>query len=103
MLEGISDGARIELRVDRNEVGRRSPAEGIEPEVDLGPYDRSGSVSRRHAVILRDGPYVVLEDRGSSNGTFVNGQKLQAGLQKNLEDNDEICFGSVAFRFYRKD
>lgn len=82
-------------------MGRRSLADGIEPEVDLGPVDTGGSVSRRHAVILRDGDFVVLEDRGSSNGTYVNGKQLEVGLQKTLEDQDEICFGRVAFRFHR--
>ncbi|MCA9792774.1 MAG: FHA domain-containing protein, partial [Candidatus Eremiobacteraeota bacterium] len=98
-LEPVEGGSPVELRVDRNEVGRLSRADGIEPEVDLTPYDSAGSVSRRHAVIVRDGPFVVLEDHGSSNGTYVNGTKLEKGLQKTLEDQDEICFGRVAFKF----
>ena len=44
-------------------------------------------VSRRHAVIRADGDRVVLEDLGSANGSFVNGQK--AGTQE-LKDGDEI-------------
>jgi len=92
----------FELCVDRTEVGRLSPGEGINPQIDLSAADTTGSVSRRHALITREESFVVLEDRGSSNGTFVNGARLAPGLQKNLEDNDEICFGSLAFRFHRK-
>jgi len=44
-------------------------------------------VSRRHAVIRADGERVIIEDLGSANGTFINGQKV--GSQE-LKDGDEI-------------
>jgi pSer/pThr/pTyr-binding forkhead associated (FHA) protein len=44
-------------------------------------------VSRKHAVIRAEGSRVIIEDMGSANGTFVNGQK--AGTQE-LKDGDEI-------------
>ncbi len=92
-------GATIELCHDKTLLGRASPQDGITPDIDLSAYPGSESVSRRHAVIIRDGNTVVIEDLGSSNGTFVNGRKLSQGLQKTLEDNDEICLGNLSFRF----
>lgn len=44
-------------------------------------------VSRRHAVIQVSGDHVVVEDLGSANGTFVNGQKI---TKHELQDGDEI-------------
>lgn len=38
------------------------------------------SVSRIHAEIVRQGPIWILRDLGSSNGTFVNGRRVEASL-----------------------
>lgn len=91
----------FELRYDRTNVGRKSLADGINPEVDLTALDQDGTVSRRHAVVVREGEMVVVEDLGSSNGTFVNGTKIQPGLQQTLQSGDEVRFGSLIFKFRR--
>lgn len=36
----------------------------------------NGSVSRNHFSVLRDGDDIYVRDNGSSNGTFVNGQRI---------------------------
>jgi ABC transport system ATP-binding/permease protein len=38
-------------------------------------------VSRRHAVVRRSGEIIHLEDLGSSNGTFVDGQRIHEPVQ----------------------
>ena len=45
-------------------------------------------VSRHHARIVRRGLHYVVEDLGSKNGTFVNGQRLTDPQE--LEDGDRI-------------
>jgi len=55
------------------------------------------TVSKRHARIDWLGSVAELEDLGSSNGTFVNGQKVRARVR--LEDNDAIDFGNVQVLF----
>ena len=55
------------------------------------------TVSKRHARIDWLGTVAELEDLGSSNGTFVNGQKVRA--RQRLEDNDAIDFGNVQVFF----
>jgi DNA-binding winged helix-turn-helix (wHTH) protein len=52
-------------------------------------------VSRRHARILVDSAArrVVLEDLGSTNGTFVRRSPVRAGVQ--LDDGDVIQVGAV--------
>jgi hypothetical protein len=54
------------------------------------------SVSRRHAVITTvDGGYVI-QDQGSSNGTFVNGARV---TEAPLRPGDEVSIGGTRFRF----
>jgi pSer/pThr/pTyr-binding forkhead associated (FHA) protein len=48
------------------------------------------TVSARHATVRRESVGVVLEDEGSLNGTFVNGQLVQQHL---LEAGDQIQVG----------
>ncbi len=54
-------------------------------------------VSRQHAVIsFRDGIFMI-SDLGSANGTFVNGQPVEAPVA--LAENDVVRFGEVEFTF----
>lgn len=55
------------------------------------------TVSRRHAQLIRTGGAVVLQDLGSTNGTFVNGTPVQG--DKPLRNGDAVQFGSVRFRY----
>jgi two-component system, cell cycle response regulator len=55
------------------------------------------SVSRRHAEIKRDisGEWVV-RDLGSTNGTFVNEDRVE---RQKLKDGDQLRFGDVIYKF----
>jgi predicted component of type VI protein secretion system len=74
-----------------------------EPEVVVGRATgcrwiiASGAVSRRHARLVRRGSEVTIEDLGSSNGTFVNGERLTA--PRELRDQDRVQLGAVEIRF----
>jgi pSer/pThr/pTyr-binding forkhead associated (FHA) protein len=48
-------------------------------------------VSRRHAVLVQRGDKVHVEDRGSTNGTFVNGEKITAAI---VGKGDRILVGT---------
>lgn len=61
-------------------------------EVDNGLVLESPQVSRHHAVVEYDGKLVVLTDRGSSNGTFVNGQRITGPTS--IWPADLVGFGS---------
>ncbi|MDU2066295.1 MAG: FHA domain-containing protein [Sporomusaceae bacterium] len=56
-------------------------------------------VSYDHAIIERRKNHYVLSDLNSTNGTFVNGDKIQGDYR--LEQGDEIRIGIVTFRFER--
>ena len=80
--------------------GRWDADGGVFPDVDLDSDDPEAKVSRRHARIsLRNGQYVI-EDLGSTNGTFVNrGHRLAPGDRQPLKDGDEIIVGKTFLRF----
>lgn len=90
------------LDSDDNLVGRYDPVTGIKPEVDLTYEDENRSVSRRHAIIFRrKNRFYVQEEIGVLNGTFVNGAKASpGGEQLEINDQDTINFGMLAFKFF---
>jgi hypothetical protein len=81
-------GDRIELSDGRNLIGRLA---------DCTVIVSDGNVSRHHAVIQRAGSGFVISDLGSTNGTYVNGERLVADHR--LSDGDRITVGTVALRF----
>ena len=50
-------------------------------------------MSRRHAVIIHRENKFFVKDLRSSNGTFVNGTKLEARREKEIFNNDVLQFG----------
>lgn len=86
-------------------IGRVNPDNGERPEVDLTDAEAiEKGVSRRHATIIRkEGGAIHLVDKGSDNGTYLNGQKLIPNQARILRDGDEIRLGFLVLnvRFER--
>jgi pSer/pThr/pTyr-binding forkhead associated (FHA) protein len=61
----------------------------------------SKRASREHAHIRRDGRRTFLDDLGSTNGTFLNGERVLGSVQ--LRDGDQIAVGEVTFTFHDPD
>ena len=97
---GKSAGKQFLLSGAESQIGRWDADGGIFPDVDLDTDDPEAKVSRRHArITFRDGQY-LLEDLGSTNGTFVNrGRRLSPGTRQSLKDGDEIIVGKTFLRF----
>lgn len=53
-------------------------------------------VSRRHASVRWSGEHYVIKDLGSSNGTFVNGQRI---TEHTLAPGDKIAIGTFSVLF----
>lgn len=73
------------LARDTTIVGRREDADFRIPLTD---------VSRKHCRIVKNGNVLKVEDLGSSNGTYVNGQKVQSAK---LNPGDTLQVGPVPF------
>jgi pSer/pThr/pTyr-binding forkhead associated (FHA) protein len=71
---------------------------GRAPENDVEIPD--SSVSRRHAVIQMINGTPVFEDPGSSNKSFVNGEKAH---RVTLLNGDKLRMGRISLRLYRGD
>jgi pSer/pThr/pTyr-binding forkhead associated (FHA) protein len=82
-----ADGERRSFSIarDMTVIGRR---EDCDLRIPLG------EVSRKHCRLVRDGDVLKVEDLGSSNGTFLNGQRVQEAL---LSPGDSIQVGPVVF------
>lgn len=68
---------------------------GRAPDCDLVVDDPS--VSKHHATLAWDGKArrVLVEDQGSSNGTHLNGEKLNVKI--GVKDGDTLSFGDARF------
>jgi len=83
VLAGVSAGEMFKLQEDKTVVGRG-------PTVGVRLNDEG--VSREHCQFMREGEKVIVADLGSTNGTFVNGIKVD---RKELADGDKIMVGST--------
>jgi pSer/pThr/pTyr-binding forkhead associated (FHA) protein len=57
------------------------------------------NVSRRHAELRREGPAWWLVDLGSTNGTELNGRRVQ---RSKLNDGDTITLGATDLVFDKR-
>ncbi len=58
------------------------------------------TISRRHAELTVTATAVLLKDLGSSNGTFINGEKVTEGQ---VNPGDSVTFGKVVFQLKSPD
>lgn len=86
VVGGKQHGTLIPLESKKFLVGR-------EQDCQLRPT--SESVSRHHCVFSIDEYGVRLRDLGSTNGTYVNGQRLTGPV--NLQSGDQILIGKLEF------
>jgi hypothetical protein len=68
----------------------------LDAEVAIGRQDgdlvlEDPEISRRHAVVRRSGASVVVEDLDSTNGTFVNGERIRS--PKAVRPGDQVRVG----------
>jgi len=93
-------GRRVPLPAGGEAVlGRLDATRGVFPDVDLTPDGGlEGGVSRRHARVHQQKLQFFIEDLGSANGTFLNGQRLTPYLPHPLRDGDEVQLGRVRLR-----
>lgn len=94
----LMDSGKILPLASRNEftLGRLSEGQPIMPDIDLTPYQAYASgVSRLHAVVKRDAERVMVMDLGSSNGTYINGRRINPHVEESLSHGDIMALGKL--------
>ncbi|HSH84338.1 MAG TPA: FHA domain-containing protein [Guyparkeria sp.] len=94
VLEGVSpdiEGQRFTLRVGRQTIGRRADNDIVLDEP---------SVSSSHAWILNQQGHHVVMNMLSTNGTFVNDQRVH---EATLKHGDRIRLGQVELVFLTRE
>ena len=81
-------GHEHELRGEITTIGR-----AVECDIVI----TSKRVSRAHARLVREGRRVMLEDLNSTNGTFLNDERILEPME--LRDGDIVGVGDVKFTF----
>jgi pSer/pThr/pTyr-binding forkhead associated (FHA) protein len=87
---GGREGENFEPKSDRTLIGRS-------PECDIFLDDVT--VSRKHAVLVRQDRDFTIEDQGSLNGTFVNRARIESAR---LRDGDELQIGKYRLVFMNR-
>jgi hypothetical protein len=71
--------------------------------IDLAPYDAyQMGVSRRHAVLTYKDNRLYISDVGSTNGTYLNGQRLVVYESYALQSGDELRLGKLKISIYSR-
>lgn len=82
-------------------LGRSDSNKNIIPDIDLNPFDgQRRGVSRKHARLIMRDNRVTIEDLGSANGTYVNGQHINVLRPVRVRDGDHIKLGSLALQVH---
>src|SRR6185436_8684192 len=84
--EGPFAGQTFEVPQGQSSVGRA---------IDNDLVFDDPSLSRKHCRLRHNGDHIELEDLGSSNGTYVNGRKIDRATAR---AGDVVRFGEVIFR-----
>ena len=90
VVSGNDPGKLFTLEKPRVTIGR------IESDIELD----DGKLSRQHALIAINGTTVRLQDLGSTNGTFVNDDRIN---QVVLDDRTEFLVGDHTLMFIMTD
>jgi tetratricopeptide (TPR) repeat protein len=105
VFSSIENPARLTLRTGTGEFLRYYVLEKLKVSIGRAPnsdilLSKDRLTSRIHAIIVYKNQEYVLTDEGSANGTFVNGQQLEAKSPYKLRDGDHLGIGEYELIFH---
>jgi len=92
-LHHVQTDQKLELQSTLKIIHLGRPNDEIPPDLDLSGLPNADVISRIHADIRLEADGYYLEDMGSANGTYVNGQRLLHGNRHLLTHGDRFCLG----------
>ncbi|MEO1287068.1 MAG: FHA domain-containing protein [Chloroflexota bacterium] len=88
---------RIEIKEGQVIVLGRFDLSQEKHQVDLTPYGAADrGVSREHAQVHMQDAKIYLTDLGSTNGTYLRGERLAPNEPELLQKGNEILFGRLS-------
>lgn len=88
---------RVEMSEGDVVVFGRFELDSTPHQIDLTPYGAADrGVSREHAQIHIKDDTVYLTDLGSTNGTYLRGERLEARVPSALQKGNEILLGRLS-------
>lgn len=91
VMTGPESTKQVPLRIPETRIGRSAENDVV---ID------SQQVSRFHAVLAVDGPFVTIRDLDSRNGVYVNGAKVDSQV---LAHGDGLVIGGCQMRYLASD
>ncbi len=102
IVRGQDDPIIIE-NVQRIVLGRDVRASDFSRVIDLAAYSAmEKGVSRKHAMLASVSGIYYLNDMASTNGTWLNGNRLMAFRSHELKPGDWVRLGNLELRIYFK-
>lgn len=99
---GFTDPVALQIE-DQIILGRSSQTGSDVIAVNLEGYGASEQgVSRQHARLSRVGQQLFIQDLGSTNHTYLNGERLTEGRDYALRDGDEVALGRLICKVFFK-
>ncbi|MDO8362623.1 MAG: DUF3662 and FHA domain-containing protein [Actinomycetota bacterium] len=92
---GVGAGSLVMASGERITLGHQAVTVGRLPDCTIPVND--ANVSRRHCEVRAAGSTFLVVDLGSTNGTKVNGVRIQG--ERTLTDGDIVSVGSTHLRF----
>lgn len=101
-IDGLPDP--IVMKVEKPLIlGRTSETSDELSAFNLEAYHAvENGVSRRHARLTRADDRIFIRDLGSTNHTYLNGERLHGEEDYALRDGDHIQLGHLGFRIFFK-
>jgi ribosomal protein L40E len=102
-LVHVPTGERFDVIIDTPAFFIGKPNDEFPTDMDITHLPGADIVSRIHALIREENNTFYLEDAGSSNGTFLNGELIKPGarFRKPLKNGDILSLGKgerISFR-----
>jgi predicted component of type VI protein secretion system len=100
--DGGDNGPFVNQVFNVQKVSRETPADGVyvgqSTENDIAvPHN---SISKQHAHLVFINELCALVDHGSTNGSYINGSRLEPGRPHSLKGGDIITIGGLSFTYY---
>lgn len=88
VASGVHQGKVIPVTTQQFLIGR-------DPQCQLRPA--SQSISKQHCILIVRNKSVILKDFGSTNGTFLNEEQIEADVEIVIKSGDRVRVGPLDF------